>query len=79
LGNLIQNIRVELLYVVEQDEVRSKTVKSSMGLKDTVFVNCAKINDVLDDPRLDYFELKMSVRWSHKISNNIFGIVEFRL
>jgi len=53
----MQNLRVDLLYVVEQDEDRSRNVQSAMGLKDIAFVNCSKIDQVLDDPRSGYLQL----------------------
>jgi myo-inositol 2-dehydrogenase/D-chiro-inositol 1-dehydrogenase len=52
LGNLMHNTRVELLYVVEESDDRSKSVKDSTGLVRTQFVNTSKIDEVLDDPRV---------------------------
>ncbi len=51
LNNLKSNNRVNLLYIVEADDERSKKVKASTGLETTQFVNCSEMDKVLRDPK----------------------------
>lgn len=51
LNNLAHNSRVDLVYVVEADEDRSKKVHASLGLETTKFVNSTETEAVLADPR----------------------------
>jgi myo-inositol 2-dehydrogenase/D-chiro-inositol 1-dehydrogenase len=52
LNNLAHNSRVNLVYVVEADDERSKKVKASLGQDNIKFVNCSETDTVLADPRV---------------------------
>lgn len=67
LNNLSQNKRVNLLYVVEQDDERNKKVEATSGLETTKFVNSSKMDLVLDDPKVQGVVITTPTQTHHAI------------